>query len=65
MRESQRLIMAQILSRFMKKGKEEYATASDGLEAFEKYRQAPESFKVIFMGMTSDGKIISSTTHII
>jgi hypothetical protein len=57
--------MAQILSRFMKKGKEEYATASDGLEAFEKYRQAPESFKVIFMGMTSDGKIISSTTHII
>ncbi|KIM95970.1 hypothetical protein OIDMADRAFT_133008, partial [Oidiodendron maius Zn] len=38
-----------ILSRYMNKQKEEYITAGDGLEAFEKYQTAPKSFKVIFM----------------
>lgn len=37
----------------MNKQKEEYITAGDGLEAFEKYQTAPKSFKVIFMGMPS------------
>lgn len=35
----------------MDKDREEYVTAVDGLEAFDKYQAAPESFKVIFMGM--------------
>jgi len=44
------LIIAQILSRFMKKANEEFVTACNGIEALEKYRNAPESFKLVFMG---------------
>lgn len=34
----------------MKKAKQDYVMAVDGLEALTKYQEAPESFKVIFMG---------------
>lgn len=34
----------------MKKLKEAHDTASNGLEAFEKYKKAPGTFKIIFMG---------------
>ena len=44
------LIIAQILCRFMKKRNEEFVTACNGLEALEKYRNAPESFTAVFMG---------------
>jgi hypothetical protein len=57
------LMAFQMLSRFMKKGKEEFITACDGLEAFEKYQGSPESFKVIFMGMFHT-TIITSSAHI-
>lgn len=35
----------------MKKLKEAHDTASNGLEAFEKYKKAPGIFKIIIMGM--------------
>ncbi len=44
-------IEAQILVNHMKRAKEEYTIAVNGLEALHKYRAEHESIKVIFMGM--------------
>jgi hypothetical protein len=42
---------AQILMNHMKRAKEEYTTATNGLEALHKYQSEHQSIKVIFMGM--------------
>ncbi|PQE21560.1 hsp90 protein [Rutstroemia sp. NJR-2017a WRK4] len=46
------IINLKLLVHGMKKAKEEHTTASNGLEAFQKYKEAPETFKVIFMGLS-------------
>ncbi|TGO47660.1 hypothetical protein BCON_0268g00080 [Botryotinia convoluta] len=46
------IINLKVLVHSMKKLKETHDTASNGLEAFEKYKKAPESFKLIFMDIS-------------
>ncbi|KAF7944499.1 hypothetical protein EAE96_010890 [Botrytis aclada] len=46
------IINLKILVHSMKKLKETHDTASNGLEAFEKYKKAPGSFKLIFMDIS-------------
>jgi hypothetical protein len=41
----------QILMNHMKRAKEEYTTATNGLEALHKYQAEHQNIKVIFMGM--------------
>ncbi|CAD6448428.1 0c37da83-339e-4224-9175-4ae7ee6e4e69 [Sclerotinia trifoliorum] len=58
-------INLKVLVHSMKKLKEEYDTASNGLQAFEKYKKAPGTFKIIFMDISMpimDG--LTSTRHI-
>lgn len=40
----------QILVNYMKKNKQEYANAANGLEALQLFQAEPLLFKVIFMG---------------
>ncbi|ESZ97155.1 hypothetical protein SBOR_2468 [Sclerotinia borealis F-4128] len=59
------IINLKILVHSMKKLKEEHDTASNGLEAFEKYKKAPGRFKLIFMDISMpimDG--LTSARHI-
>ncbi|EDN93151.1 hypothetical protein SS1G_09016 [Sclerotinia sclerotiorum 1980 UF-70] len=59
------VINLKVLVHSMKKLKEEYDTASNGLQAFEKYKKAPEIFKIIIMDISMpimDG--LTSTRHI-
>ena len=44
------IIRTQILINHMKRAKEEYTTATNGLEALHKYQAEHQSIKVIFMG---------------
>ncbi|KAF7932165.1 hypothetical protein BELL_0141g00110 [Botrytis elliptica] len=46
------IINLKVLVHSMKKLQEVYDTASNGLEAFEKYKKAPGSFKLIFMDIS-------------
>jgi CheY-like chemotaxis protein len=41
----------QILVNYMRKAKQDYATAVNGLEALQMFQAEPLQFKVIFMGM--------------
>lgn len=43
-------INLQVLSMYCKKNKHAYATATDGLEAYDTYRSATVPFKTVFMG---------------
>ncbi|QSZ37836.1 hypothetical protein DSL72_008936 [Monilinia vaccinii-corymbosi] len=59
------IINLKILVHSMKKLKEEHDTACNGLEAFEKYRKAPGTFKIIIMDISMpimDG--LTATRHI-
>ncbi|KAM3082160.1 hypothetical protein ACMFMG_004608 [Clarireedia jacksonii] len=59
------IINLKLLVHGMKKAKEEHTTASNGLEAFEKYKEAPETVKVILMDISMpvmDG--LTATRHI-
>ncbi|KAF7865758.1 hypothetical protein EAF04_005923 [Stromatinia cepivora] len=46
------VINLKVLVHSMKKLKEEYDTASNGLQAFEKYKKAPGTIKIIFMDIS-------------
>lgn len=46
-------INLQVLSMYCKKNKFTYATARDGLEAYDTYRNAKLPFKTVFMGMSN------------